>query len=94
MSRLGNQSHYKPGDSQTVAYTGTAGTSTAIGAYTNVVRVLCTTAAFVRFGGTATTAYMYMPAGVAEYFTINGGDTISAIQSASGGNLHITEMTQ
>jgi hypothetical protein len=94
MTSKNDQSHYKPAASQVVAYTGTAGTSTAINTYTNVVRLLATTAAFIRFGGTAVANDMYLPAGVAEYFTINGGDTISAIQVASGGSLYITEMTQ
>lgn len=88
------QSHYKPAGTQTVAYTASAGVSSAIGAYINVVRLVATTACFVRFGGTALTTDVYLPANVPEYFTINGGDTISAIRVGSDGNLHITEMTQ
>jgi hypothetical protein len=90
----GTQTHFKPHTAQTVAYTGTAGTSSAIGTYTNVVRLVATTACFVTFGSTATTAGMFLPANTPELFSVNGGVTISAIQSASGGNLHITEMTQ
>ena len=94
MSKLGEQNHYKPAASQTVAYTAAAGTGTAVGAYTQVVRLVATTACFVRFGGTAVTTDLYLPANVPELFTINPSDTISAIRLSSDGNLHITEMTQ
>ena len=90
----GTQTHFKPDVSKTVAYTGTAGVSTAVGLHTNVVRLVASTACFVAFGKTATASDMFLPANTPELFTINGGDTISAIQSAAGGNLHITEMTQ
>jgi len=86
---------YRVSTVQSVAYTGTAGTITnAIGSETYVVRVLATTVAFVSFTGTATTADVYMPAGVAEYFVVTPGQKVSAIQSASGGTLYVTEMTR
>jgi len=82
------------GGHQVVAYTGTAGTSTAI-ASADTVRVVLTTAGFVAIGPspTATTSDIYMPADHVEYFRINKNDKVSAIQSASGGNLHVTPMS-
>lgn len=81
---------------QSVAYTGTAGTiSNAVGAQTRIVRVVVTTAAYVTIGGspTATSSDVYMPANVPDYFKINPGEKVSAIQVSSGGSLHVTEMT-
>ncbi len=88
---------YKPGTSQVKAYTGTAGViDNAIGAGTNVVRVFCTTAAYIAFGTapTATTSDIPVPANTPEYFLISPGHKVSAVQSASGGNLHVTEMSR
>ncbi len=88
---------FKPGTSQVVAYTGTAGTiANAIGSGVNVVRVMLTTAGHIAFGPapTATTSDMYLAANVPEYFMVTPGAKISAIQSASGGNLHVTEMSR
>jgi len=97
MSKIGQQSHYYPLTSQTVAYTGTAGTiSNAVGDHIQVVRITTTTVAFIAIGvsPTATTSDMYMAADESELFTIHAGQKVSAIQAASGGNLHVTEMTQ
>jgi len=88
---------YKPGITQTKAYTGTAGViDNAIGAGTNVVRVWLSTAGFVAFGTApiATTSDIPMPANTPEYFLIQPGHKVSAIQSASGGNLFVTEMSR
>ena len=83
----------RPGTHQSVAYTGTAGTITngvGVGAYK--VRVVCTTAAYVRTDSTAaTTADLYMPADSVEYFTITPGQKVSALQVAANGTLHVTE---
>jgi len=84
----------KPTTSQTVAYTGTAGTlANPLNTYTRVIRVVLTTAGFFAVGHTATTADTYMPAGVPDYFAVSGGETPSAIQSAAGGTLYVTEMS-
>ena len=92
MSRAQN-SIWRLGASQTVAYTGTAGTSTAVGTQTYAVSITVTTAAFVRLGGVATTAYHFMVANTPLVVQCTPGQTVSAIQSATGGNLHITELT-
>lgn len=88
-------SHYRPRTHQKVAYTGTAGTiSNAVGADISVVRVVCTTAAYIAIAKspTATANDVYMPANVPEYFTLRPGEKVSAIQVSSGGTLHVTEM--
>ena len=95
MSYIG--SPWKAGTTQVKAYTGTAGViDNAVGSQTRVVRVVTTTAAHIAFGAapTATTSDVYMPAGVAEYFAITPGEKVSAVQVASGGNLHVTEMSR
>lgn len=80
---------------QSVAYTGTAGTiATAVGTQTYKVRVVVTTAAYVKVGNspTATTSDVYMPADTPEYFTITPGMKVSAIQVSAAGTLHVTEL--
>jgi len=82
---------------QKVAYTGTAGTiSNAVGAQSYAVRVIVTTEAFVKIGDapTATANDMYMAPDREEYFIITPGQKVSAIQEASGGTLHVTEMSR
>lgn len=83
------------GTHQSVAYTGTAGTiSTAITSGVQKVRVVVTTAAYVKIGTspTATTSDVYMAADAPEYFTVKEGQKVSAIQVSSGGTLHVTEI--
>lgn len=83
------------GTHQSVAYTGTAGTITnAIGSGVQKVRVVVTSAAYVKVAksATATSADVYMPADSPEYFTVAPGDKVSAIQVSSGGTLHVTEI--
>ena len=94
MSRPFDQTIFRPVAPQVVAYTASAGTSSAVGANTNAVRIVCTTAAYISFGTTATTSDIYVPANVPENFSITPGTTVSAIQVASGGNLHVAELTQ
>lgn len=80
---------------QSVAYTATAGTITnAVGSQTYSVRVVTTSAAYVKIGDapTATTSDVYMPADRPENFTITPGQKVSAVQVSAGGNLHVTEI--
>ena len=77
---------------QTVAYTGTAGSLTFPGACTSFL-LFCTTAAYVRVGGTATSASTPIPANTPIIMKVppklSGAPiTVSAIQIASGGNLY------
>lgn len=88
---------FRPKTHQSVAFTGTAGTiSNAIGAQINLIRVVVTEAAYIAIAKspTATSAGVYLPADTPEYFTVNGGEKVSAIQVSSGGTLHVTEMTK
>jgi hypothetical protein len=80
---------------QSVAYTGTAGTiANPIGTQARKVRVVVTTAAYVKIGKspTATTSDPYMPANWPETFIVNPGEQVSAIQVLSNGTLHVTEV--
>jgi hypothetical protein len=89
-------STYRLGAHQSASYTGTAGTiSNAIGVGIDAVRVVCTTAAYVAIGKdpTATTSDVYMAAGVPEVFIARSGEKVSAIQVASGGSVHVTELS-
>lgn len=89
--------YYRPTTNQVKAYTSSsAAIDNAVGSQTRYVRIYCTTAAHVAIGAspTATTSSMPVAAGVAEIFKINPGEKVAAIQSASGGNLHVTELTK
>lgn len=84
------------GTHQSKAYTGTAGTiDNAVGDGTFKVRVVVTSAAYIKVdkSPTATSADVYLPADTPEYFTITPGMKVSAIQVASGGTLHVTEIS-
>lgn len=80
---------------QKVAYTGTAGTSSAIGPQCRRVRILVTTDAYIKIskaGTAATTSDTYVPGLAVEYFTVTPGESVSAVQVASNGNLFVTEI--
>lgn len=90
-----NPGPWRPDASQNVAYTGTHGVITnGFGSQTRCVKVTLTTAGFIAFGTApaATTSDMYMPAGVPDYYRVNPGEKVSAVQSASGGTMYVTEM--
>jgi hypothetical protein len=100
MAALNDSVMQTVGTPQTVAYTGTAANSTAIGGSTGtgpfaIVCLTSTTACFWRAtaAGTAatTTTGEYLPADVPHYKKVNKGDIISVIELSSGGNLYITE---
>jgi hypothetical protein len=93
----GQETSFRLSTHQSVAYTGTAGTITnAVGAETKTVRVICTSAAYIKIGKnpTATTSDVYVPAGIPEVFRIGAGEKVSAVQASAGGSLHVTELTQ
>ena len=81
------------GASVKVAYTGTAGTTAALGTNASVVRVVATTDCFIEIG-TAPTAVadtgLYLPALVPEYFACPPSAKVSAIQVAAGGTIYVT----
>ena len=92
-----NKNAFRPLGTQKVAYTGTAGVITnAVRSGLKVVRVWCTTPAFIAVGvnPTATVNDMPIAASVPEYINIEGGEKVSAIQQTddAGGNLYVTEV--
>jgi hypothetical protein len=87
---------YRLGTHQSAAYTSAANAITnAFGAGTQVVRVVPTTAAYVKIGNspTATTSDVYMRGGEAEYFVATPGMKASAIRVTTNGTLHVTEVS-
>lgn len=82
-----------PGTSLTRAVASTTAQSSAFGANTTIVRLRSTTDCFVEFGSnpTATSASMFLPSGVTEYFGVVGGSKLAVIRSSADGTLYITE---
>lgn len=85
------------GTHQSVAYTGTAGEiSNVIGTQTYKVRVVVTSAAYIKIhqdaDANAATTDVYMPADSPEYFSCTPGQKVSAVQVSAGGTLHVTEL--
>lgn len=76
-----------------VAFTGTAAQSAAISGPA-VVRLCATSACHFLVGAnpTADANDTYLPANTIDYIVVQDQDKISAIQNASGGNLHISVM--
>jgi hypothetical protein len=88
---------YRLGTHQKVAFTGTAGTTTAIASGVNVIRVCATSAGYIKLstaGTAATVSDIFMPAGIVEYFIVDPGTRVSAIQDTAGGNIHVTELSK
>lgn len=83
------------GSATKTAYTGTAG-STTVPPYTASVLLWCSTAAYVRVGGTATTADLPLPANAPIIIptdnTTGAPITVSAIQDVANGNLFCIAM--
>ena len=82
---------------QSVAYTGTAGTSAAVNAATTQVIVTLTTDGYIATGSapTATTGDMFLPAYVpSPPIAVTGGTTkVSAIRDANSGTMKIAEFS-
>ncbi len=90
-----NQTYGRPitGESVKVAYTGTAGTTTAMPVGTNCVRLVSTTDCFIRIEPNPTAVAdddLYLVSGIPEYFEAHEGDKVSAVQVASGGTIYVT----
>jgi len=82
------------GPAKNVAYTGTAGATSAIGSQTYKVRVVVTTDAFVTTDGStpSATAGAYVSALMPEYFTTSPGQVVKAVQVSAPGTLYVTEI--
>jgi len=83
-----------PASSVTVSYTGTAGTTTAMPANANVVRVVATTDCFIEITSAGTAAVadtgMFLPANSPEYFACPPLAKVSAIQYITAGSIKVT----
>lgn len=89
----GDAQALRPFNTQSVAYTGTAAAiSNPVGS--SVVRIMCTTAAFIAIGTdpTANSGDMPVPANSPEYFRIQPGEKVSALRESVSGTLYVTEM--
>lgn len=82
------------GTTVNVAYTSTAGTTTAISTQVQRVRVLATTDVWIAIDSapTATSTGAYLAGLIPEYFTVSSGQKVSAVQVASAGTLYVTEI--
>lgn len=87
---------WREGATQKVTYTGTAGTSTAFGSTTQVVRVSVDSAAHIlvsKAGTAAQTSDPFLPANTVEYILVVPGESISVIRAASDGLVTATSGT-
>ena len=85
---------YRLGTHQSAAYTTAAGTITnAFGIGTQVVRVVPSTAAYVKIGNspTASASDVYMKGGEEGFYVATPGMKASAIRVTTNGTLHVTE---
>lgn len=83
------------GVSQKLAYTGTTAQSAAVGANTQLLRLVATSNCHVLVGSNPTAVAdgtcLYLPLGIPQYVGCTPGDKVAAIQDSAGGNLFITE---
>jgi len=82
-------SHGRPGKTQVIAYSGTPGTSAAVGSMTNRIRLVATTAALVTLGDATN---LYLAPNWPEVFLVSGGQSLTVAQVSAGGNLYLTEL--
>lgn len=90
---------FKTSEVQNVAYTATAGNSTAFTSAnrTGIVRVVCTTDAFLAVGNgvtATTTTGAYFAAGIPDYIKVAEGERISVIRVSADGSLNITPLSK
>ena len=86
------------GSAQKVAYTATAGTSSAVGTMTRAILVAVTTDAHVRItpsgiAAVAATDMLIKAAYPPVVLGVSPGDKVSVIQDAAGGSLFMVELT-
>lgn len=84
-----------PGISQSVAVGAASVQSAALQSKSSIIRLFSTTDCFILIGATPTALQdgtsMFLPAGVIEYFGVNGAPLVAVIQSSASGTLYITE---
>lgn len=82
-----------PASSVTVAFTGTAGTTTAMPSGTKCVRVVSTSDCFIEVGPNPTAVAntgMYLVAYIPEYIVATDASKVSAVQVSTGGSIYVT----
>jgi hypothetical protein len=82
-------SHGRPGKTQTIPYNASPATSAAVGAHTNRVRLVATTAALVSIGDAIG---MYLAPNFPEIFLVSPGQSLTVAQVSAAGNLYLTEL--
>lgn len=79
----------RPGATEKITSTGTAGDATAIASGVSVVRIVASATINYSLVGTATAASVYLPADAVEFIRVQEGDVISLIGAA---DVYITTM--
>ncbi len=82
------------GSPQTVAFTGTAAASSAVGSETTVVRLHATEDCFVLVGADPTASSsngVFLPKGMIDVWGITPGHKLSVIRASTSGTLYIAE---
>jgi hypothetical protein len=85
---------FRPGAALQVASGASSAQSSALSAGCRLIRVSCTAAARIAIGAnpTATSTSALVTPYFVEYFSVNGGDKVAAIQEAVAGKVSITEV--
>lgn len=92
-----NPFKHLPGTTQKLATSATAKASTAFGAQTYAVRVVCTAACHIAFGPApvATTSDAYLaPNNRGEFIGVTPGEMLSVVEDSAAGVLYVTELSR
>lgn len=89
---------YRWSTAQSISYTASSATATAVGTQTYMVRLISTTACHVHIAQPAVaasaTADTYLAgATTPEYICVSPGDIITVVQDSANGKLSIVELT-
>ena len=92
----GNFQALVPYRSQKISVSGTSAQSNALQSGTTLVRIFCTTDAWLAFGSNPTAVAndglsYFLPAGIQDFIGVTGSTKIAVIQDSTSGSLHITE---
>lgn len=82
----------QPFNTQKIAISGTAASTTAPASGVGVLRLCPTIDCFYSIIGTATTSSVFLPAQTVEFIAIPSGQTVSTITDGSTGSIFVTSM--
>ena len=91
---------FPAGNAQNVTYSSSSKASDQIGAYTDVVRMVCSTDCYVAFAVSGQSAVandstgIFLPANVPEYMRISKSATVYVVRDTSDGTINILEVTR